>query len=204
MIENEIVIYCQLPTKHELKDAYTEEVITQYERRTLSNKNKKQYVDTRVRKTILNDSTNYTLTVKNRLMNSAVDSSLEITNPITEDMYMAFATAADRLIEKTRYTMVHHDVKFKIETVKDNKYVLVRTVKVEIDTFMETDWVKIDIELDELMRHVPTDENYKIVVPRELLPLNSKNYIFSTTDNRYEKNKLYELYRTVFAKDLKQ
>jgi hypothetical protein len=68
---------------------------------------------------------------------------------------------------------------------------------------METDWVKIDIELDELMKHVPTDENYKIVVPRELLPTNSKNYIFSTTENRYERNKIYELYRTVFAKDLK-
>ena len=81
-------------------------------------------------------------------------------------------------------------VKFKVETLRENHYIILDDFLVTLDVFRDTNWIKIDIEIDRLLEKIKLlsiDEYFNITIPRMLIPDTSTNIIFSNTKNPHEK-----------------
>lgn len=202
MTENEIVVYAQLYNPQVLTKAYSHSHILQYESRK---KSIDGLVYTRIRQTTDEDIISYELTTKKRLANSALDSSLETTTQIDEVTFEMLKNLFDRVIDKNRYTIVHPKVKFKIESLKENHFIVLDDFLVTIDVFSATNWIKIDIGIDRLLEKIKAlsiEEDFNITVPRILIPEHSTSIIFSNTKNPHEKKIITDIYNDYFVKNI--
>ena len=149
--EREIVIICKIGDFSGLKGADEVEQQEQLEQFCPDKQGKM-----RVRKTVSQKGTDYEATIKTfGDPSNTVKDVEEINNPITSAFFEAFRGVADSLKIKTRH--VFHGNK-SIITLQD-KSVVLPPVTYEVDVFKrpdgrESEWCKIDIELDDLFKAI--------------------------------------------------
>ena len=110
----------------------------------------------RCRKTTVGDSVTYVLTMKVKSKEKAwggVNASTEFNLDVDEQFYNAFKFLSKKRLNKTRY--VFHGKETLVSDAESNDTPL-PPVKYEVDVFHKEDgtqsqWVKIDVELDDLI-----------------------------------------------------
>lgn len=204
--ESEITFYAQCMDQNALTQADAIEKHIQLETITVTG------VKTRVRKVTpvtgpdVGKGDHYEFTLKHKREDDAgIPSSFETTAEVDRNFFQSFGEAAGRGIIKTRHTFIGKPP--KITGVDAN--IILPAVKYEIDTFLNqetrefSDWVKIDIELDEIlaaMREQGLDtSNVKQRFTFNDIPTGFSNMIHSDSATPEQKKKVAQLWEEEFA-----
>lgn len=189
MIETEVAIYAKLNTVPSFIPVKKEQHV-QYESKAVTMKGSSTL---RVRETTTEDSVSYVLTFKQKL-NQNNGSNTELNFPSNKEIFDNYKPFAERIIKKTRYTYCVKDPVLTLINQQTNQREVhkLEQLLIELDIYPGTDWVKIDIELDDALKQLP-DNTYTLVFNRNFFIFDIKEYYLSTEPTHKEKiGSIYE------------
>lgn len=203
--ETEIVIYAEVGYMEGLSSANSKETHKQYEAILTSGSK------CRVRETTNEGNVNYIYTLKNKNKENEfnnVSSSLEYNLEVDKSLFDGFKEAANKLVEKYRYTFLHD-----VNIIVDDIPIIVKNVKYEVDLFFKSKenidtpigsrWCKIDIEIDSINKLLeekyPDRTEIKFTISISNLPFKPMNSIMLSTATEEQRNKIKELWEYEFS-----
>ena len=213
MKETEIVIYAKIGNEEGLKQAF--KTIDQ-EQAQVHAPNGRIRVSMERDTSIKNDWV-YTLTTKHKVNNvTGIASNKETTKLIDDEIYSMFKSVADVFQRKTRYVFKVENV--KVQTSNMSGQIYVEELFFEVDRFYTekpdgtiefSEWVKIDIEIDNLIAALKEDSypdslNMEIKVALSQLPFAPTSAFMEEPDNPKTKELIGAIFDNLFNRKIKQ
>lgn len=214
MNETEIVIYAKIGNEEGLKQAF--KTIDQ-EQAQVRAPNGRIRVRMERDTSIKNDWV-YTLTTKHKVNNvTGIASNKETTKLIDDEIYSMFKSVADVFQRKTRYVFKVENV--KVQTSNMSGQITVEELFFEVDRFYTekpdgtiefSEWVKIDIEIDNLIAALkesgidPDSLKMEIKVALSQLPFEPTSAFMEEPDNPKTKELISAIYDNLFNRKIKQ
>lgn len=151
----------------------------------------------------------YYITIKHPVNKNIITVSSEVNEKISNVFFMAFYLLSERWIVKTRYVFRMKDV--NIKAFWDNKEEIIKIpfLEYEVDVYHDNDdlsfynWIKIDIELDEVanyIRYYLKDmkagiDEVGLYIPTDILPIKPTQVFNSNLPNDEQKKIKDALYK---------
>ena len=199
--ETEVVIYAKITNPEGLSQANK---IEQHEQAQV--KTKKGSI--RVRKiTEQGKDPVFELTAKEKKNDSNVQSSIEITKRITEDIYNMFMTVCENFMSKTRYTFKVENLRVKVKDLEAS--ISAKDMNWEVDVFTNpkgqvSQWCKIDLEVQNLKKLLEENNlevgDIKLIASIGKLPFAPNNVVIDdkSQDDPDKRALITALYETEF------
>jgi hypothetical protein len=200
--EVELCFFCEVTDNSGYDQALATEQHTQFEFRPPPTEDGKRRGRVRVRKTVKNGQTAYTQTIKTPVNPDSKLGEVEETVDITESFFNTWVTAfASPGQVKDRYIFMSEKATLKI----NGNAVELAKVKYEVDRFYnqagkKSQWVKIDIEIQDLIEYLKQNyedvKNVKFDLDLSNLPLGIKRMVSAVTDDPEERAGIENFFKT--------
>jgi hypothetical protein len=133
----------------------------------------------------------YEFTIKIYNDESNISACTEHSSEVDENFFNNFKLVSSAEYQKSRFTYNSTSVELSVSVNGDLRKIQLPNLKYEVDVYKDIDgrhidWCKIDVELDDILTHIPeyTDVPIKLIVKVSHLPFKPTNTRLGDTDDQ--------------------